>query len=103
MFCPNCGSNMPGVAYYCTYCGTPLPRVYIVQSGKSRVAYVLLGVFLGGLGVHNFYAGYVGRAVSQLLITLLLGWLVVPAIGVFIWVIIEVCTISHDSQGVPFI
>ncbi|MBQ3218003.1 MAG: TM2 domain-containing protein [Akkermansia sp.] len=25
---------------------------------KSRLAYILLGVFLGSLGIHNFYAGY---------------------------------------------
>lgn len=29
----------------------------IVGVRKSRAAFVLLGLFLGGLGIHNFYAG----------------------------------------------
>ena len=70
---------------------------------KSRVAYILLGIFLGGLGVHNFYAGYTSKGIIQLLITLLVGWLVLPAIGVGIWVIIELCTVTTDAQGNPMI
>jgi len=38
---------------------------------KSKVAAGLLGIFLGCFGAHNFYLGYTGRAVAQLLITLL--------------------------------
>ena len=38
---------------------------------KSKAAAGLLGIFLGCFGFHNFYLGYTGRAVAQLLITLL--------------------------------
>lgn len=69
---------------------------------KSRIAYILLGIFLGGLGIHNFYAGYIGRGLSQILINLIFGWLVFPVLGIFIWNIIEVCVVTRDSQGVPF-
>lgn len=31
----------------------------------------LLAIFLGGFGAHNFYLGYNGRAIAQLLITVL--------------------------------
>lgn len=40
-------------------------------SDKSKLAAGLLGIFLGALGVHNFYLGNTGKAVAQLLITLL--------------------------------
>jgi TM2 domain-containing membrane protein YozV len=70
---------------------------------KSRVAYVLLGLFLGGLGIHNFYAGYNGRAVAQLLITLLLGWLIVPLFVVWIWALIEIIAVTHDARGSPLV
>lgn len=66
---------------------------------KSRIAYILLGIFLGGLGVHNFYAGYNGKGIAQLLLTVLIGWLVIPAIAVMIWVIIELCTVTTDANG----
>lgn len=29
---------------------------------KQRIVYILFGVFLGGWGVHNFYAGYTKEA-----------------------------------------
>ena len=38
---------------------------------KNRVVAGLLAIFLGGFGVHNFYLGYNGRAIAQLLITVL--------------------------------
>ena len=67
---------------------------------KSRISYILLGVFLGGLGVHNFYAGYTGRAIAQLLITLLSLFM----LGLIssIWARIEVCTVKQDGKGIPF-
>ena len=68
---------------------------------KERLVYILLGLFLGNLGIHNFYAGYTGKAVAQLLITVLsLGWLFLI---VTIWVIVDVCTVREDAQGIPFV
>lgn len=40
-------------------------------SQKSKIAAGLLGIFLGSIGVHNFYLGYTGKAVAQLLISIL--------------------------------
>lgn len=68
-------------------------------NAKSRAVYVLLGLFLGGLGIHNFYAGYTGKAVWQLLLVILTGWLVIPLVVVGVWVIIEVCTTTQDASG----
>ena len=52
---------------------------YYGQERKSRVAAGLFGIFLGAFGVHNFYLGYTGKAVAQLLITVL-------SIGLLSWV-----------------
>lgn len=71
----------------------------MIAMQKSRLSYILLGLFLGGLGVHNFYAGYSGKGVTQLLLTLFLFWTIVVPIGVWIWIIIEICTVDHDAYG----
>lgn len=42
-----------------------------MRAQKSALAAGLLGIFLGGLGIHNFYLGRTGLAVAQLLISLL--------------------------------
>jgi TM2 domain-containing membrane protein YozV len=68
---------------------------------KTRLAYILLALFLGGLGVHNFYAGYTGKGVAQLLMTLFLWWTIVVPLGVWIWIIVEMCTVDHDASGNP--
>jgi len=81
------------------------PTITQAQSAverKSRVAYVLLGIFLGGLGIHNFYAGRPNRALGQLLTTVLVGWLVIPLIAVAIWVLCDVCAITTDGNGNKF-
>jgi TM2 domain-containing membrane protein YozV len=76
----------------------PAPPNY--QAPKSRIAYILLGVFLGGLGIHNFYAGYTNKGLAQLLISVLTcGY---GAIVSWIWAIIEICTVDKDSRNIYF-
>ena len=41
------------------------------MSDKSRMTAGLLGIFLGGFGVHNFYLGYTNKAVIQIVVTVL--------------------------------
>ena len=67
---------------------------------KSRTTYIVLGVFLGALGIHNFYAGYTGRAVGQLCLTVLtLGYLGIVS---WAWAIVEICIVEKDSTGLRF-
>ena len=53
-----------------TYSNSNNNNTYNPQA-KNKVVAGLLGIFLGGFGVHNFYLGYTGKAVAQLLITVL--------------------------------
>lgn len=77
-----------------------LPQV--VRVAKARWVYIVLGLFLGGLGIHNFYAGYNGRGAAQLIITVLTFWMVIPVLFIGLWALIEICTVTEDAQGVPF-
>jgi len=63
------------------------------------VTYVLLAVLLG-IGIHNFYAGYTTRGIIQLLVSILscgILWFFM-----WIWAIIEACTVTQDANGVRF-
>ena len=91
MRCKNCGSEIADNAEMCLYCGeiftsgnkatqTTLPnnisdpqnsKPIEETSDKSRIAGGLLGLFLGGLGVHNFYLGRYKRGALQLSLTIL--------------------------------
>lgn len=65
---------------------------------KSRLAYILLAIFIGWLGVHNFYAGYTKKAIIQLVLGLF-SWLGIPAIILLIWVIMDIVKVTEDSDG----
>lgn len=68
---------------------------------KNRTTYILLGIFLGIFGAHNFYAGYKSRAIAQLCITLLT--LFFGAIVSWIWAIVEICIVDRDSRNILMI
>lgn len=72
-------------------------------SAKSKVGAGLLGIFLGSLGVHNFYLGYTGKAVAQLLLTLLLWWaLGLGPLIAGIWGLVEGILILCSQYGSPW-
>lgn len=66
---------------------------------KSKAAAGLLGIFLGCFGFHNFYLGYTGRALAQLLITLLSIGLFAPVSA--LWGFIEGIVILCSRPGQP--
>ncbi len=68
----------------------------LVTSGKvvSKVVYCILAFFLGGIGVHKFYAGRTGAGITFLLFC----WTGIPAIIAFIDFIVGL-TKKSDSNG----
>lgn len=74
------------------------------SSQKSKIAAGLLGIFLGSFGVHNFYLGYTGKAVAQLLITLLtcgFGAFISSIWGLIEGIMILTGSITTDGKGNP--
>lgn len=104
MFCQQCGKEIPDQAAICIHCGVATPNASSLsgKSERNRLAFIILGFFLGTLGVHNFYAGYTGRGATQLLITLLLFWLIFPLGIVWLWNIIEIAVVTTDADGKKF-
>ncbi len=105
-FCANCGQpENPGAAF-CVNCGAPASAGQPVPATaqKSKLAAGLLGIFLGGLGIHNFYLGYQKKALIQLLVSLLTCG--IGALPMEIWGLIEgiqilTGSINVDGKGVP--
>ena len=85
MFCQNCGGQLAAGAVFCASCGTPVGQAAHAQptlaaapgkAPKSKVTAGVLGILLGGLGIHKFYMGKIGAGV----VYLLLCWTYIPAI-----------------------
>ena len=85
------------ISRYQNYAGDP--------NTKSKLVAGLLGIFLGTFGVHNFYLGYNGKAVAQLLMTILSCGALAAVSAV--WGLIEGIlilagsTITTDATGRP--
>lgn len=85
---------------------------------KSWLVTLLLCFFLGTLGIHNFYLGYTGRGIGQLILAIV-GWgltatffgaiIGIPMVAVLgVWVLVDFIMIvvrggafSTDSRRIP--
>jgi len=97
--CPSCGAPVALDSTSCKYCGEALqtsqpqyqqppqyhtPPQYaqgpVYYNRKSKVVAGLLGIFLGGFGIHKFYLGRIGWGIVYLIFC----WTYIPAIIGFI-------------------
>lgn len=119
-YCSKCGSELVEGAIFCSSCGASVNggvnnnqyanqnmnmNMNNGQPNKSKIAAGLLGIFLGSLGVHNFYLGYTSKAVGQLLLTLV-GWILcgIGPVAAAIWGLVEgililTGSINRDASG----
>ena len=103
-YCQNCGRPVNPGAVACTMCGAPCTPPVDPAVQKSKLVAGLLGIFLGAWGVHNFYLGYTGKAVAQLLLTLLIcgaGSVISGTWGLIEGIMILSGKIGCDAFGVP--
>lgn len=109
-FCSNCGKELNENADICLNCGKIVnekinenqTKTNNNPNAKSKIAAGILGILLGCFGVHNFYLGYTGKAVAQLLITVLSCFFLSPVSA--IWGLIEgimilTGSIDKDASG----
>lgn len=128
-FCKSCGKEVaPGIKF-CANCGASVnsegdqhyqqpPQQNSYQApnpeSKSKLAAGLLGIFLGTLGIHNFYLGYKGKAIAQLVLFIIgciTSFLIVGIfiiIAVEIWAFIEGIVLiaggkKTDAKGIPLV
>ena len=110
--CANCGVELAAGMAFCPNCGNPvktatatvMPQECEVVGEKSKLTAGLLGIFLGVFGVHNFYLGYTGKAIAQLLLGTVglccgIGPLVSGIWGLIEGIMILAGSIKKDGNG----
>jgi len=99
---------MPKHAAYCETCGTEPPIAARARraaapahpQAKSRPAAGLLGIFLGHMGIHRFYLGYVGIGILQIVLTICTCG--VGGLWGFIeGIVIMAGGVATDAKGIP--
>jgi TM2 domain-containing membrane protein YozV len=81
-FCQACGVKTMPEQVLCTQCGVSL--IAVAPGAKNKVAAGVLGIVLGGLGIHKFYLGYTKEGIIMLVVsvaTLGIGYAVMYVIG----------------------
>ena len=107
-FCKYCGSEIKGESSFCDNCGANLKEETPASASvpkntnpeaKSKIVAGILGIFLGGWGVHNFYLGYNSRGAIQIVVSILTCG--IGALWGFIEGILILCGNIHtDANGV---
>lgn len=122
IYCPKCGKALDDSAFVCSDCGYRIKENFnnksncaapikkpvtsvVSEKSKSKVLAGLLAIFLGFLGIHNFYLGYVTKGIIQLVISLLgIFFYGSGTIFMFIWAVVEAVLIftgkkKKDAKG----
>lgn len=109
-FCPNCGTQVQEGSDVCLNCGVRLNHSADSEKGsagggqnkpKSKITAGILGILVGGLGIHNFYLGYVGKGVAQILLSFCCG--VGQIWGMIEGILILTGNIDKDAEGNPLV
>jgi len=107
-YCYLCGSRTDPLAVVCVNRGVSLTKKSELTPEKSKITAGFLGLLFGGFGVHNFYLGYMPKAVAQVVLSILgvfSGFILFTVIAI-IWGIVEGIMIfaggiSKDANGAP--
>lgn len=121
-FCHYCGKLLAPGAEICMNCGVSI-KTAGSNTAKSKGLAGVLGIFCGGIGMHNFYLGYMWKGMTQLLATIVgvmssffflaIGKQPLIAVGimfctscVWMWTLVEAILIltgriDRDADGVP--
>ena len=103
-FCSHCGKPVAEGAEVCLSCGFSTRPVntqpVAPANAKSKLTAGLLALFLGGIGIHNFYLGFTGKGIAQILLSctgISSIWALIEAIMIFTG------KIDKDANGNPLV
>ena len=74
-FCANCGQPVDANASVCLSCGVEVKKAGAEGdlAGKDKIVIILVCLFLGGLGIHNFMMGETKKGVAKIIASFICG------------------------------
>lgn len=108
--CPSCGATPSGVPQQQVSHQPPTPiqqepqKAMLGVSPKNRLVAGLLGILIGGLGIHNFYLGFKTKGVIQLVLTItVFFWWAAAIWGLVEGIIILTSKDPKDAEGLTLV
>ena len=72
-FCPNCGGAVNSDAQFCLNCGAALKKAAGDLNGQDKIVMILICLFLGGWGIHNFIMGETKKGIFKIVMSFVCG------------------------------
>ena len=72
-YCANCGKEVSAQAEVCLNCGVAIKKTANGDLGDKKLTAGLLALFLGGIGIHNFYLGETKKGVIKIVLSFCFG------------------------------
>lgn len=76
-YCANCGNALPENAEVCLSCGVAVKNANggngTYLNGQDKIVMILVTLFLGGLGIHNFMMGETKKGVFKIIMSFVCG------------------------------
>ena len=107
-YCGNCGAEVQPQQAMCTNCGCPVNEAKrqadAAQAnandqvgGQDKIVIIIVAVFIGTLGVHNFMMGETKKGLFKLLMSLVGG--MACGIGVAVSLVLTIMDIVKIASG----
>lgn len=72
-FCSNCGKNLVPGAEVCMNCGVAVKKKGGDLNGQDKIVMILVCLFLGGFGIHNFMMGETKKGIFRIVMSFCCG------------------------------
>ncbi len=72
-FCHNCGNAVNEGAEVCLNCGVALKKASAGLNGQDKLVIILVCLFVGGLGIHNFMLGETKKGIFKIIMSFVCG------------------------------
>ena len=74
-YCANCGKEVAPNAEVCLNCGVAIKGAASVAylNGQDKLVMILVCLFLGGLGIHNFMMGESKKGIFRIIMSFVCG------------------------------
>ena len=72
-YCANCGNPLTPNAAFCMTCGVAVKKANGDLNGQDKLVMILICLFLGGIGIHNFIMGETKKGVFKIVMSFICG------------------------------
>lgn len=100
-FCANCGNAMNPGADVCMNCGVAAKKAAGNLNGQDKTVMIIICIFLGDLGIHNFMMGETKKGILKLILTFCTAGTISTILTIID--LIKICTDSYEVNPDKFI